>query len=250
MRRIALFVAALVVAVAAHAADARKYAVLSLIGDELLLSGAENVTGGRLDRNPRRYIELADPFADKAALLAVHEVVKEKEGAEPVLLFGRDRRLYQAQARLLDSGEGMQKLLADVRPLLANTNATHLVLITKDRREARIPLADTTIGHGMLQGVGYYIDREVELRDRETGETAVGMVAAFAYFNASLIRLDTGQILAERRVNAALPYSTPTHVNAEDIWGGMSAVDRVRMIRDLVSKEVRALTPQLLAESR
>src|SRR2546421_7592114 len=98
-------------ALSAAGAEPRKYAVLSLIGDEMLLSGAEAQTGGRLDRNPRRYIELTDPFADKAALLAVHEVMKETRGTEPVLLFGRDRRLYQAQARLLDSGDSMQKLL-------------------------------------------------------------------------------------------------------------------------------------------
>ena len=250
MRRFALFFALVVAAVAVHAADARKYAALSLIGDEMLLSGAEAQTGGRLDRNPRRYIELTDPFADKAALLAIHEVLKEKEGTEPVLLFGRDRRLYQAQARLLDSGESMHKLLADIRPLLANSNATHLILVTKDRREARIQLIDATIGHGMLQGIGYYIDRDVELRMTESGASAVGMVAAFAYFNAALIRLDTGQVIAEQRVNATRPYTTPTHVNAEDIWGGMPAVERVRMIRDLVGSETRKMLPRLLSESR
>lgn len=251
MRR---FIAAVVAAIAlCGVADAgaqrQRYAVLSLIGDELMLSGAENQTGGRLDRNPRKYIEITDPFADKAALLAVHEVLKETRGTEPTLLFGRDRRLYQAQARLLDSGESMEKLLADIKPLLVNTNATHLILITKDRREARLKFLNTTVGHGQLQGVGYYIDREMEVKLSDTGETAVGFVAAFAYFNMSLIAIDSGRVIAEQRVNASMPYTTPTHIDAEDIWGRMPAVDRVRMLRELVGREVRAATPKLLSES-
>ena len=249
MRRLVLLLLFALVALPAAAAD-RKYAVLSLIGDELMLSGAEMTTGGRLDRNPRKYIEVSDPFADKAALLAVHEVVKEKEGTEPVLLFGKDRRLYQAQARLLLSGEGMQKLLVDVRPMLANTGATHLILITKDQREARIKLDNDTVGHGMIQGIGYYYDPNIVLQTGDKGRTAVGFVAAFAYFNAALIRLDTGAVMADRRVNASSVYTTPNSVNAEDVWGGMPAADRVRMVRDLVGREVRAVTPKLLAESR
>lgn len=236
-------------ALGAAAADARKYAVLSLIGDEMLLVGAEAQTGGRLDRNPRRYVELTDPFADKAVLLAANEVMKEITGAEPVLLFGRDRRLYAAQARLLDSGASMEKLLTDIRPLLANTGATHLVLVTKDRREARLRLHNTTVGHGMLQGIGYYLDREMELQMADTGASAVGFVAAFAYFNATLLRLDTGQMIAERRVNASRPYTTPTSKSAEDIWGGMPAAERVKMLRELVGREAKIMLPKLLAES-
>lgn len=250
MSRLALALVSMVLALAVHAADARKYAVLSLIGDEMMLSGAQQKTGARLDQNARRYIELSDPFADKAALLAVHEVLKETQGVEPLLLFGRDRKLYHAQARLLDSGGGMEKLLGDIRPLLGNSGATHLILITKDRREARIQLETSAIGQGMLQGIGYYVDLETGVKLTNSGETAVGFVAAFAYFNASLIRLDTGQVIAEQRVNAASPYTTPSHKSVEDVWGGMPAVDRVRMLRDLVSREVRAMLPKLLSEPR
>lgn len=250
MARLAVAALSIFFALSAFAADARKYAVLSLIGDEMLLVGAEAQTGGRLDRNPRRYLELMDSFADKAVLLAANETMKEITGTEPVLLFGRDRRLYAAQARLLDSGSSMEKLLTDIRPLLANTGATHLVLVTKDRREARLRLHNTTVGHGMLQGIGYYLDREMELQMADTGASAVGFVAAFAYFNASLIRLDTGQIIAEQRVNASRPYTTPSNVSAEDIWGGMPAAERVTMLRDLVGREAKAAIPRLLSESR
>ena len=249
MPRLVLLLVSLAFAAAAFGADARKYAVLSLIGDEMLLSGAEQQTGGRLDRNPRKYIELSDPFADKAALLAVHEVLKEKQGIEPVLLFGRDRRLYAAQARLLDSGSSMEKLLGDIRPLLANTGATHLILITKDRREARLRLHNITVGQGMLQGIGYYVDRDMPLQLEQTGQSATGFVAAFAYFNAALLRLDTGQIIAEQRINASRPYTTANAVSIEDIWGGMSAAERVRMLRELVANETRTMVPKLLSES-
>ena len=250
MARAFLALLSLLIAFAACAGDTRKYAVLSLIGDELMLSGAEQTTGGRLDRNPRKFIEISDPFADKAALLAVHEVVKEKEGSEPVLLFGKDRRLYQTQARMMAAGENMTGLLTDIRPLLGNTGATHLILITKHQGEARIKLDNDTIGHGQLRGIGYYYDPNVWLKVGEDGKTAMGFVAAFAYFNVAMIRLDTGTVIAEQRVVASSPYTTPNSINAEDVWGGMPATERVRMVRELVGREVRAVIPKLLAESR
>src|SRR6185295_13741669 len=108
MRRFLAALAALAFATATHAS---RYAVISLIGDEMLIVGAAQGTGQRIDRNSRTYVPLDDPVIDKTVLLAAKDALERTTGAEPVLLFGRDRRLYAMQQRLMTEGQGMEGLL-------------------------------------------------------------------------------------------------------------------------------------------
>src|SRR5258706_6636400 len=110
MLRLAFAVFAAVLAFGVQAAESRKYAVISLIGDEMLIVGATGATGQRLDRNSRTYVPLDDPVIDKTVLLAAKEALERTTGAEPVLLFGRERRLYAMQQRLMSEGQGMEGL--------------------------------------------------------------------------------------------------------------------------------------------
>jgi len=105
-------------------------------------------------------------------------------------------------------------------------------------------------GPAIESGGGRFLARATAAKAYEDGKTAMGFVAAFAYFNVAMIRLDTGTVIAEQRVVASSPYTTPNSINAEDVWGGMPATERVRMVRELVGREVRAVIPKLLAESR
>ena len=59
MRRLlALLLLSLLVPLAAIAQDSRRYAVLSLVGDKLLIVTREMTTGSRLDKNERTVVEL------------------------------------------------------------------------------------------------------------------------------------------------------------------------------------------------
>src|SRR4051812_34405 len=116
MPRLVLAILSLAFAAAALGADARKYAVLSLLGEEMLVVVASMSTGQRLDRNPRNYVRLDDPVIDKTALLTANETLKRLTGADPVLLFARERVLYAMQQRLMGEGKGMVNLLESIKP--------------------------------------------------------------------------------------------------------------------------------------
>ena len=76
-----------------HAAEPRRYAVLSLIGDRLLISQYVPATGSRTDTNRREYLQLEDPTLEKTSLLAIHQALRRLEPAsKPVLLFAQDGR--------------------------------------------------------------------------------------------------------------------------------------------------------------
>ena len=231
---------------AAHAQEARKYAVLSLVGDVMMISEWVPSTGGRLDPNQKQFIEISDGTFDKAALLATHNAMKALDPpVEPVLLFARQRSLYEAQNKMLDAKGGTVDLLDAVRTLAKGTNATHLILITKFRSEARLPMADTTVGSGTLEGVGFYIDSSMRTKSSETGEMGSGLLAPFAYFRIELIDLASGRVLAEKRVTAATTLSSRS-TTATHAWNALSSAEKVRVLREMIAKETTEAVPKLV----
>jgi hypothetical protein len=237
----------LMLAATAAWAEPRKYAVLSLIGDQMLVVQYVPMIGSRIDKNTRDYLELTDPVVDKAALLAASNAIKKVDpDAKPVLLLGTDRRIYSTQARLLDSGRRTDALIDLVRPLVKGANATHLILVSKDRGEARMQLYDATVGSGMIEGVGFYVDPVTSTKLEETGQSATGFVGAYAYFWVSLIDLATEKIVAEEKVNASRPQVVP-NTRALDVWTGTTGADKMRTLRDVVVEEVGKSVGRVIA---
>jgi hypothetical protein len=248
MARLAVAVVSFLFALSAFAADARRYAVLSLIGDEMLVVGASTTTGQRLDRNSRSFIRLEDPVIDKTVLLAANETLKQLTGIDPVLLFARERSLYAMQQRLMNEGQGMVNLLGNIRPLVQGTGATHLVLFTKARREARMQLDNIALGTGTVEGVGFYVDPITEVIVREKQQNATGFVAAFGYFDVALVDLAQGAIVGEQRVTASRTMAAPNSV-ATEVWTGISGADKMRMLQDILRREVARTVPALIKDS-
>jgi hypothetical protein len=244
--RFACALVLVLLAAAADAADARKCAVLSLFGDVMLISEWVPSTGGRLDPNQKTFIPMNEGIFDKAALLSAHNAMKGMDPpVEPVLLFARERSLYEAQNRMLDENGKTVELLDHVRKLTRGTQATHLILLTKYRAEARLPMADQTVGTGMLEGVGFYLDSSIKTKFTTTGEMGAGLLAPFAYFRIELIDLANGAVLPERRITAATTMSARS-TDATSAWNALSGTEKVRVLRELITNETTEAIPQLL----
>jgi hypothetical protein len=149
----------LVVANAAAAAD-RHYAVLSLIGDKLLVVQYYQNEGFRSDSSLQASLALDDNALDKTALQAVDLTLRQVEPTDkPVLLVAKDTSLYEKQAELSRTGQTSKELLPAIGPLLRGSGATHLILLTKVKSEARVQsVKDIALGSGMLEGLGFYVD--------------------------------------------------------------------------------------------
>lgn len=248
MRRLFLAFLFCLLPLAGHAAEARKYAILSLVGDKLLIVQREMTTGSRLDTNTREYVPLPDNSIDRAVVLAVDEALrKAAPGAEPVLLASRRASLYEAVDIAADKEDGTAAVFQAVKPVLANSGATHLVLITKHRGRAMLRLRDGNVGSGWLDGVGFYIDHGSFARSMDPNEAEKGFISPFTYLKVSLIDIASGRIVAEERAIGSSAASTGGR-NVGNAWNALNDQQKVERLTQVIREEASRVVPMVVAQ--
>src|SRR5579859_4944573 len=124
-------------AVISAAAEARTYAVVSILGDKFTIVRAKMSTGTSLRRPDRQAVAFPDPVIDKAALFAVERALqKHDKDAKAILLLVREPSVLETQDRLMQENGATQELFEALRKAAAGTQATHLILVSKLRHEA------------------------------------------------------------------------------------------------------------------
>jgi hypothetical protein len=231
----------LVLGLGAAAAEPRKYAVLSLIGDGFLLVNHAMQTGSHLDRNKQEFVELPDPVIDDTAVLAIERAVHAAQpDAKVVLLGARDPALFAAQRKSLEEAGATQGIVASLREAASGTHATHLILVTKLRHEAMLKKQHTYTGSGKLEGVGFYMDSTTH-----GNRPGRGFLAPFAYFKVMLVDLGTGATLAEEDVIASTTRSAGRGDSLHP-WDALGPGEKVRVLQSLIRAEIARVTPELL----
>ena len=229
-------------------AASRRYAVLSLLADQLELVYAQEGTGSMLDRNRRESFEAGAGAFDRFALQAVHAAVQRSDAGAQVTALA-----LPTTSRQFSEPDGIftvpvVSLPGSVVDALVAAKATHLILLTKVRGEARIPLAEQTTGMGAVRGVGFYVDRNLRLQQVDTGERSTGVLAPFAYLRVSLIDVQSGQVrkdLPIRAMRAYTPVGRPA--GALDPWELLSAKEKVDALKTLLEEELARAVPILLS---
>ena len=250
--RAVLAVLMLFLATAAGAAG-ETYAVMSLIGDGLLVVRHRATTGTSLEGNLREFVTVTEPVFDRAALLAVDSAVRRADPSARVLLLGgRDPVLLEAQSRALGRDAAAQAIADALRPRLPATGATRLILVAKARHAAQIQvpkLGDSRVGSGNLEGLGYYIDPSLVAVSRGIAtipDTDSGFLAPFAYFTVALVDLESGKVLGERSVYASTAIAEAESSTLSP-WDALTPEKKVSIVEDLVRREVAQAVPALLA---
>jgi hypothetical protein len=244
---LALGLAGFAAAPAAQAADQR-YAVLSLIGDKVSLVWWRQATGSNIDRNERGAIVFKDGALDKIALLAVDDALRHANpNTTPTLLAARDPKLYALQAQMLDQGANSSDLFNVVKGLLAQTQATRLILVSKHRGEARLPILDKFVGVGKLTGLGFYVDEEMTLTVTGTGVTNEGFVAPFAYLTVTLIDAQTMAPIKSVVARESFVVAKGESKTALRPWEAMSPQEKAAALERLINQAVEHSMPEVLA---
>jgi hypothetical protein len=248
--RLALVACLALVAAPTHAqpegsAGARKYAVLSLIGDALSVVTYQPRTGSLGDAHRREAIPVPDAVLDKAALLAAEtELRKISAKASVVLLAPTSKALYTEQDALF---AGSRLAVPDaLAAILDGSGATHLVLLTKHRGDARMPTTIGNVGAGKLEGLGFYVDHHRTMRRSDTGEVGTGFLAPFAYIRFSLVDVATRAVLREEIAMASWLYSAAYSSTNADPWDALTPAQKVGVIRRTVVSEVARAVPVLV----
>jgi len=225
----------------------RHYAILSLVGDEMMIVQREMSTGSHNDTNNRWSVQMPDATIDRMMAFAVEDAVKRAEpNAKTTLLVSRRQAVYDAVARELKSGD-RAKAFEAVRPVISTAKgATHLILVTKHKGPTRVKIANGSIGHGNLEGVGFYVDYGSTARSPLTGDAERGVISPYAYMRVSLIDIASGKVLSEERVTGSNGYTVDTGTIG-DAWHILSAQEKDRRLQEVLREETARVVPTVIA---
>ncbi len=229
----------------ARAQALRRTAVVSFIGDRLVVVHAGPVTGSRLD--PNRQHSLPDPAGamDQFALAAAGRSLEVGGQASAALLALQPSPLHEQAEQWVDGPKvALPGPLVDA---VDQSGASHLLLLTKHRADASIPLLNGHLGVGKLHGLGYYVDSAARIRMVESGATGYGLLAAYAYFTLTLADARTGEVLKQRHCSAARAYPVAASKTALDPWDVLPAEQKVARLRSLLERELAREVPLLIA---
>ena len=240
MRTLFLSFLLLFCAAAANGQDARKYAVLSLVGDRIMLVQRVPAFETQPERNVVEFLDLPDKVFDQTVRIAANEVLLLGDrNNKPVLLDARDPALYQQQARLLEEAPA-------VRRLLEGTGATHLILVSRLRQEAMLQSAEGHMGgSGALEGLGFYLDRSRPLIASTTGDAAFGFLGPFAYFQITVYDVARGRVLRQEQITASRTISAGRSPTG-DPWQVLTPNQKVQVLQKMLTEEIGKTLPRVV----
>lgn len=243
MRVLIAALLSLTLAGTASAAEVRRFAVLSLIGDKLQFAQAKPLEGTPVDRIERNFVGLGEPVIDRTVLQAANEALRRIDPtAVPTLLQATEPVMFDDQATLTQPGPGKNVLLDKIRDQLKNTGATHLVVALKDQYDGVPDLQRSFVGSKELNGIGFFVGRTASPLPNNAAAAGPGFLAPYAYFRVALIELRSGKVLKSERANASTAISAEQSMTG-DPWETLSSQQKVSVLQDLIRREVARVVP-------
>lgn len=232
-------------AAAATPPDAR-FAVLSLVGDKVSIVIRQDSVGSSLDRNSRQDIAIKGQALDRSAIQAIDAAMARRGVPEPVLLLSRDEGLYAAQEKLFESGGDAAEAVQALKELLAQSKATHLLLLTKHRADAGFETLNGRVGRGKIAGLGFYVDNEQGFHNDATGRDIEGYFAPFAYVKLRLIDARSLKVLAEAAELESRVVSTASSATSQQAWSTMSTAEKLSELDAMLQRAATRAVEQVL----
>ena len=242
--------ATLGVAGGARAADPppRTYAVISLLGDQISVIKRRPQVGTRIDPNERLEIPVADATFDRMAMNAAEAAIRRAQpGANVIQASIRDKRLFAMQEGLLAETPESRDMRVALQGLLAQHAATHLVIVTKRRSAASFKLVRSTVGEGLIAGIGFYVDTITPIRRVGANEDSPGFLCPFAYLSVSLLEASSLRTLKSA---VALESEMSLTVDSKDAvraWDALTAEQKVNALEAVIKSGVTRATAAAMA---
>lgn len=221
--------------------------VFSLLGDGLQLVFAAPVTDTRLDRNLRESLPTQNIGFDQAALRAVTRMVQQHHPQAQLQMFRATQPLGLAEQRAVAEGAARAELPAWVIQAVNSHGLTHVLLITRHRGDARFPVNEGfSVGRGVVEGIGYYLDNTTELKNAETGLASTGFLGAYVMLRIQLMEVKSGDIIGSETLRVGRMFAGRKDIEAENIWNALGPREKVDMLRSMVEENVERVLPGVL----
>ena len=218
--------------------------ILIGVGDRIAIVQQEATVGSHLKRNVEQSMRLGpEVFQHDAVLIAAQALSAALPGVKPVELPVRSD--VQTQPWRVDG----DKLAVD--PVLANAleraKVSMLVLVEPLSAPAQMKMAELTLGHGRLEGMGFYVDNETPVRRIDTGDQAVGYLGLFAYFRTLVVALPSMKVQCQRRTTDSLTYLADGKSPGTHPWQALTLERKIEELRGIVRRELGESLKQCLA---
>ncbi|MEJ0048471.1 MAG: hypothetical protein WDN04_21920 [Rhodospirillales bacterium] len=225
------------------------YAVMSLIGDSLSLvnyGGAGATKGVKVEQNVHQDIPIKETTFDATALDAVAQAIRKAQpDAAQELLQTRNVTLFRMQDRIFDTSDAAINVQTSLRVMLRDHNATQLILLTKHRDIVAMPLESGAYGGGTLDGIGFYVDNSVKLKDPVSGKVGFGYIGAYMFITFRLV--DARTLKTIREIPVANYKPLPRTGTGEVTWEKLTDVEKVKFVQGLIRETVEDTIPKLLS---
>jgi hypothetical protein len=246
MLRTLIALAALLPAAALASSDPAplRAGILIGVGDRVAIVQQEASVGSHLKRNVEQSMRLGpEVFQHDAVLTAAQALGTALPGVKPVEMPVRPD--VQAQPWRVDG----DRLV--VEPVLAGAleraKVGMLVLVEPLSAPAELKLVDLTLGHGRLEGLGFYVDNETPVRHIDTGDQAIGYLGLYAYFRTLVVDVPSMKLQCQRRSTDSRTYLADAKSPGTHPWQALSLERKIEDLRGIVRRELAASLKQCLA---
>jgi len=251
-RSLALFAIAISALLQLHTARADeatkvppRYAVLSLIGENMEVIGYRWSIASNLNQNEHSAMPVPDAGFDATALRTAQEVIQAGEGKPQALLYApTNHQLPEDPASLFH--ESKVELPADVAQAMQKDGASYALLITRRRHDADLQMRHGQTGSGHLEGVGYYVDQNKHMINQQTHFESRGFLAPYVSLQLSLIDVASGKIIAKREIYRSATLAAPGALETNNPWFILDESRKVARLNRMIEVEMKKAVPLLL----
>ncbi|HEY8974007.1 MAG TPA: hypothetical protein VIN75_07305 [Burkholderiaceae bacterium] len=246
-RQLLAAIAGLTLGAAAHAAPS--YAVLSLVGDKLDIVTYQPVTGSQLDPNSHTTLPMPQDELDVTALRTINRAVKAAvPDAQVALLAASTAADFEGQEHIFDGNR--VTLPAEIDAAVHRESVTTLVLVTKHQGEAHLEAWNDKLGSGRIRGLGFYVDGNKWIRNRDTNLTSQGYVAPFVYVDVSVVDVASGTVTRRTTIESGRVVDSTRSTEGGNAWQALSAAQKVALLTNLLTEQLQSAVPRLLAATQ
>lgn len=222
--------------------------VFSLLGDGLQITLPGVITDTRIDRNLRESLPTREIGFDQAALRAVTEYMARQRAGTRLQMFRATTPLSLTDQRAVADGATRAELPAWIIEAINSAKLSHVLLITRHRGDAAFPVNEGySVGRGTVEGIGYYLDADTEVKNRETGRPSQGFLGAYTMIRVQLMEVASGNLVGSQDIRAGRAYAGRLDVEAENVWNALTPSEKVEALRDMVHDNVARVLPQVMA---
>ncbi|MCY4754571.1 hypothetical protein [Pelomonas aquatica] len=223
--------------------DANRFAVLSLLGDNVQLVSLTPARGDTVQSG--EWAATPAGGLDNAVLQALNAVITgSAQGREAKLYTSSTRSLFGDPAGLFV--DGRLSLPGKLGEAVRQSGAAHLLLVTRSRQEPALAAALPPRILTSLEGPGFVLDQRPAAQIGFDGQPGLPVLAPYVSIRVALV--DLADLRLKREQSLAVASRLPvTRESAANPWAATTVEQRVKALEALIEAELPKAVKSLVA---